>query len=121
MNSSSVASMVGAPVARDRCDNCLLPHEPVADQAPRPVAAPSTHITVPQPSARLCSVPVQAHGRRVAPPLGVTMLTLTDCHMPGTMAAFQLPPRPCGRKYHEHPDACRHLYLPDNRHPGYTV
>src|SRR5271157_596423 len=84
MNSSSVASMVGAPVARDRCDNCLLPHEPVADQAPRPVAAPSTHITVPQPSARLCSVPMQAHGRRVAPPLGVTMPSGGDhAHLDG--------------------------------------
>ena len=31
-------------------------------------------------------------------PSGVTMLTFTDCHIPGTVADVQLPPRPCGRQ-----------------------
>ena len=42
------------------------------------------------------------------------MLTLTDCHLPGTVAG-ELPPRPCGRKNHEHPHVCRRLYRPDRR------
>ena len=31
-------------------------------------------------------------------PSGVTMLTLTDCYIPGTVAGVRYPSRPCGRK-----------------------
>ena len=67
----------------------------------------------------LTSAPVRFYADREAAgglPLGVTMLTLTDGHLPGTVAGELLPPRPCGRDNHEHhPHVCRRLYRPDRR------